>query len=138
MTEVRWLTRRMVEAFHAESLARFGGAGGIRDVGLLESALGRPRNRAAFEDDASIFSLATDYCFGLVRNHPFVDGNKRAGLLAARVFLALNGYRFEPEEAMTVEIIRGLAAGTVTEATIMRWLSENSAPMAPRQGSASE
>lgn len=88
MSDIRWLTRQMVEAFHQESLARFGGADGVRDEGLLESALGRPQNRAAYEEDATIFALAADYCFGIVRNHPFVDGNKRAGLLSARVFLA--------------------------------------------------
>lgn len=126
MSDIRWLTRRMVEAFHHESLARFGGADGVRDEGLLESALGRPQNRAACEEDATIFALAADYCFGIVRNHPFVDGNKRAGLLSARVFLALNGWRFEPDEAMTVEMIRGLAAGEVDHDTLVKWLTDNS------------
>ncbi len=124
MTETRWLTRQMVEAFHRESLARFGGADGVRDEGLLESALARPRNRAAYETDSTIFALAADYCFGIVRNHPFVDGNKRTGLLSARVFLALNGYRFEPDEAVTVEMIRGLAAGEVDDAKLTRWLAD--------------
>jgi death-on-curing protein len=126
MSDIRWLTRRMVEAFHQESLARFGGAGGVRDEGLLESALARPHNRAAYEDDAPVFALAADYCFGIVRNHPFVDGNKRAGLLSARVFLALNGYRFEPDEAMTVEMIRGLAAGEVDDEALVKWFADNS------------
>ena len=130
MTEIRWLTRRMVEAFHKESQARFGGASGIRDDGLLESALARPRTRAAYEDDATIFSLATDYCAGIVRNHPFVDGNKRAGLLSAYVFLALNGYRFKPDEAVTVEMIRGLAAGEIEQDALTRWFEEFSAPKA--------
>lgn len=126
MSDIRWLTRQMVEAFHQESLARFGGADGVRDEGLLESALGRPQNRAAYEEDATIFALAADYCFGIVRNHPFVDGNKRAGLLSARVFLALNGWRFEPDEAMTVEMIRGLAAGEVDDEALVKWLTDNS------------
>lgn len=126
MNEIRWLTRRMVEAFHQESLARFGGASGVRDEGLLESALARPQNRVAYEDDPAIFVLAADYCFGIVRNHPFVDGNKRAGLLSARVFLALNGYGFEPDEAMTVEMIRGLAAGEVDNDALVKWLADNS------------
>lgn len=128
MTEVRWLTRRMVEAFHQESLARFGGASGVRDEGLLESALARPQNREAYEDDATLFVLAADYCAGIVRNHPFIDGNKRAGLLSARVFLALNGYKFEPDEAVTVEMIRGLAAGEVEQNAIARWFEEFSTP----------
>jgi death-on-curing protein len=126
MTDIRWLTQRMVEAFHQESLARFGGASGIRDEGLLESALARPQNRDAYEDNPPIFALAADYCLGIVRNHPFVDGNKRAGLLSARVFLALNGWRFEPDEAMTVEMIRGLAAGEVDNEEIVQWLKDYS------------
>ena len=126
MTEIRWLTRRMVAAFHQESQARFGGAGGIRDEGLLESALARPQNRAAYGDDVTIFMLAAEYCIGIVRNHPFVDGNKRAGLLCGRVFLALNGHRFEPDEAMTVEMIEGLAAGRVGEEELTRWIAESS------------
>jgi death-on-curing protein len=128
MSEIRWLTRRMVSAFHQESQARFGGAGGVRDEGLLESALARPQNRAAYGDDPSMFALAAEYCIGIVRNHPFVDGNKRAGLLAGRVFLALNGWRFEPDEAMTVEMIEGLAAGTIGEETLTRWFAESSSP----------
>lgn len=129
MNEIRWLTRQMVEAFHHESLARYGGAGGIRDEGLLESALARPQNRAAYEDDATLFALAADYCVGIVRNHPFVDGNKRAGLLSARVFLTLNGYRFEPDEAVTVEMIRGLAAGEVEESALIKWIEAALSPM---------
>jgi death-on-curing protein len=124
MSDIRWLTRRMVEAFHQESLARFGGAGGVRDEGLLESALAHPQIRAAYEENP-IFALAADYCFGIVRNHPFVDCNKCAGLLSARVFLALNGYRFEPDEAMTVEMIRSLAAGEVDDEALVEWLRDN-------------
>jgi len=126
MTEIRWLTRRMVEAFHKESLARFGGAGGLRDEGLLESALARPRKRAGHVADVTVFALAADYCAGIVRNHPFVDGNKRAGLLSAHVFLALNGWRFEPDEAITVEMIGALAAGRIGEGELTRWFEENS------------
>ena len=126
MSDIRWLTRRMVEAFHQESLARFGGASGIRDEGLLESALARRQNRAVYEDDPPIFALAADYCFGIVRDHPFVDGNKRAGLLSARVFLALNGWQFEPDEAMTVEMIRVLAAGELAGEALVKWLADNS------------
>lgn len=126
MSEIRWLTRRMVEAFHTESLARFGGATGIRDEGLLESALARPRNRAAHDDNVEIFALAAEYCLGIVRNHPFVDGNKRAGLVSAHVFLALNGWRFVPAEAMMVEMIEGLAAGRIDEEALARWFEENS------------
>ena len=78
MTEnVRWLTLRMVQAFHQETLQRHGGSGGMRDDTLLESALARPRNRAAYDKDATLFDLAAEYGAGIVGNHPFVDGNKR-------------------------------------------------------------
>jgi death-on-curing protein len=75
-----WLTKDMVEAFHREALARFGGGDGLRDPGLLESALARPENIHAYEPDADIFRLAASYCAGIVKNHPFVDGNKRTGI----------------------------------------------------------
>ena len=116
----------MVEAFHAESIARFGGTGGIRDEGLPESALAKPINRHAHEDDVPIFGLAADYCAGIIRNHPFIDGNKRAGLLAARVFFALNGWRFEPDEAEIVTMIEGTAAGRFNEVDLAAWFEASS------------
>ena len=125
-----WLTERLVLVLHAESLNRFGGTPGIRDQGLLESALHRPRNRHADEKSVSLAELAAAYCFGLVKNHPFVDGNKRAGLLAARAFLFQNGYRFEPDEAQTVQMIEGLAAGEVSEEDLTTWIEEHTTPRA--------
>ena len=116
----------MVEAFHAESIARVGGTGGIRDEGLLESALAKPINRHGYEDDVPIFGLAADYCAGIIRNHPFIDGNKRAGLLAARVFFALNGWRFEPDEAEIVTMIEGTAAGRFNEVDLAAWFEASS------------
>ncbi|NIA69853.1 type II toxin-antitoxin system death-on-curing family toxin [Pelagibius litoralis] len=124
----RWLTIAMAMAFHRESIARFGGSDGVRDAGLLESALARPRNRAAYEEDVSFFALAAEYCLGIVRNHPFVDGNKRSGILAGAVFLTLNGYDFEPEETAIVHMILALAAGEVDGATLARWFEESSRP----------
>ncbi|MFN3231837.1 MAG: type II toxin-antitoxin system death-on-curing family toxin [Alphaproteobacteria bacterium] len=129
MTEnIRWLTRRMIEAFHAESLSRFGGASGLRDEGLHESALGRPQNAPAYDAEASLFDLAALYCLGILKNHPFVDGNKRTGLLAGRVFLALNGYRFQPDEAETVHMILAAAASDANEKLLSKWFAENSVP----------
>lgn len=125
---IRWLSRRMVEAFHAESLSRFGGAAGIRDEGLLESAMARPVNAAAYNPDSTIFDLAALYCIGIIKNHPFIDGNKRTGLLAGRVFLALNGYRFAPNEAQTVLTILAAAAGETDELTLAKWFADNSTP----------
>ncbi|MGE0666843.1 MAG: type II toxin-antitoxin system death-on-curing family toxin [Sphingomonadales bacterium] len=125
---IRWLSRRMVDAFHAESLTRFGGAPGVRDEGLLESALARPLNAAAYNPDASVFDLAALYCIGIIKNHPFTDGNKRTGLLAGRVFLSLNGYRFTPNEAQTVLMILAAAASEIDEPALAKWFADNSAP----------
>ncbi len=115
----------MVEAFHAESLARFGGADGLRDEGLMLSALARPENIHAYDESADIFALAAAYCAGIVKNHPFIDGNKRTGLLAAIVFLGLNDIAFEFDEAEIVVMIYGLAAGEVPEDAIATWLRKS-------------
>jgi death-on-curing protein len=115
----------MVVALHDESLALFGGLPGIRDDGLLDSALARPRNRLAYEPDAELCRIAAAYGFGLVRNHPFVDGNKRIGVLAVAVFLALNGLRFEPDEVEEVRTILDLAAGNSDEEEFAAWIVAN-------------
>lgn len=112
----------MVEAFHRESLVRFGGADGLRDEGSLESALARPENIHAYEPDADLFRLAAAYCTGIVKNHPFVDGNKRTGILSGVVFLLLNGIAIEFDEPMVVAMIVGLAAGEISEAELAAWL----------------
>ena len=127
--EPKWLTVDMVRALHAEGVARFGGTAEVRDEGLLESAVERARNLHAYGDDPSHFDLATAVCVGIVKNHPFVDGNKRAGALAAAVFLDLNGYDFRPPEVEVVTMIMGLAAGEIDEDTLARWISENSTAM---------
>ena len=126
--EPKWLTMQMVRAIHDEQLAMFGGAQGLRDPGLLESALAKARDRCAYEGDAGIFRLAAAYCTGIVRNHPFVDGNKRTGLLSLQAFLALNGYRFRPAQEDEVQIILGLAAGAVEETDLARWIAANAEP----------
>ncbi len=132
--EPKWLTTRMVLAIHDEQLAVFGGAQGLRDAGLLDRALAKARNRYEYEGDAGerdagIFRLAAAYCTGIVRNHPFVDGNKRTGLLSLQAFLALNGYRFRPAQEDEVEIIPGLAAGEVAETGLARWIAANAEPV---------
>ena len=111
---------------HAESLKLFGGSPGIRDRGLLESALDRPRNRWHYEPSVSVFEVAAAYGFGIAKNHAFVDGNKRTSLLAIRSFLFLNGYHFAPDEIETVTTIEGLAEGTVTEELLALWIRDNS------------
>lgn len=128
MSEPRWLTRELVEALHDEQLAQFGGGEGVRDEGLLESALARPLNRFHYEPDSSVFDLAAAYCAGIVCNHPFVDGNKRTGLLAAVVFLHRNGYRLNPDQRDEVAVILALASGELEDAELATWLEANSSP----------
>jgi death on curing protein len=120
-----WLDRNMVEAFHAESLARFGVADGLRDEGLMLSDLARPENIHACDESADIVALAAAYCAGIVKNHPFIDGNKRTGLLAAIVFLGLSDIAFEFDEVEVVIMIYGLAAGEVLEDAIAAWLRKS-------------
>ena len=126
--EPKWLTVEMVRGLHAEGVARFGGTPEVRDVGLLESAVERARNLYTYGDDPSLFDLAAATCAGIVKNHPFVDGNKRAGALAAAAFLDLNGYELQPSEPEVVTIIVALAAGEIDADILARWISDNSTP----------
>ncbi len=128
MKEPDWLSEEVVLALHSELIARHGGLGGVRDPGLLASALARPRNRHAY-DGASLFQLAAAYGFAIVRNHPFIDGNKRAALAAADVFLQLNGYELTAPEVEAVAVFRDLAAGDLDEAFLARWIEINAAPL---------
>ena len=120
-----WLSRRLIETLHAESLSRFGGTPDLRDETLLESALARPRQLEQYEKP-TVFELAATYGEALISNPPFVDGNKRVGLLAARAFLFRNGYRLDPDEAETVAVIEQVAAGEVGRDEFARWLRANS------------
>ena len=127
MTEPEWLTVDLVLAIHDEQLREFGGPAGLRDVGALESALGRARNRWAYEG-GDLPRLAAAYGFGIARNHPFVDGNKRAALLAIVAFLGLNDVEFTASEAEAVVMIRDLAAGVIDEDVLARWIADNISP----------
>jgi len=115
-----WLDLRDALAIHDRQLAEHGGGQGLRDQAMLESALARPRNRWSYGEDDSA-SLAAAYAFGLARNHPFVDGNKRTAWILARLFLALNGHqlRFEPADA--IEAMLALAAGELLEGGMADW-----------------
>jgi len=124
MNEPVWLTLELVQAIHESQLRKFGGPPGVRDIGALESALGRARNRWAYEN-GDLPTLAAAYGFGIARNHPFVDGNKRAALLSIVTFLGLNGIDFVADEAEAVVIIRDLAAGEVDESGLARWIADN-------------
>jgi len=110
---------------HAEALRLFGGLAGVRDVGLLQSALARPQHLHAYGASPDAFALAAAYGLGIARNHPFVDGNKRTALLAIRAFLFLNGYRFVPDQVETVTVMEGLAAGDVDEAALAEWIGSS-------------
>ena len=123
----RWIDRRAIELLHDESIAEHGGAGGLRDEGLLESALARPLNLVAYGDpDAA--ALAAAYATGLARNHPFVDGNKRAAFLAAGMFLALNGWRLVATQADATLTMLAVASGTLDEAAFAAWLRSHLQP----------
>jgi death-on-curing protein len=130
MNEPFWLTREIVIAIHDEQLAIHGGAGGLRDEGMLESALDRARNRWAYEQ-ADLAELAAAYAFGIAGNHPFVDGNKRTSLLALYTFLGVNGIDFIVPEADAAAIILALAAGEVCEKSLTRWIKDNWPPEKP-------
>jgi death-on-curing protein len=124
MSEPEWLDTTIVLDVHAEQLALFGGAEGVRDLGLLESALARPLNKFAY-GETDLAALAAAYAFGIARNHPFVDGNKRAAFASIIVFLGLNEIDFDvPPEAATA-IILSLAAGEVSEESLARWIRDN-------------
>jgi death-on-curing protein len=124
VSEPRWLDTSIVLDVHAEQLALFGGADGVRDLGLLESALGRPLNKFGY-DETSLASLVAAYAFGIARNHPFVDGNKRTAFASIMVFLGLNGIDFDvPPEAATA-VIFGMAAGEIGEDGLARWITDN-------------
>jgi len=114
----------MIVAIHDEQLVIHGGASGLRDAGMLESALDRPKNRWVYEQ-AELAELAAAYAFGIARNHPFVDGNKRTALLALYTFLGLNGIDFVVAEADAASIILSLAAGEVSEESLARWIRDN-------------
>jgi death-on-curing protein len=120
-----WLTEAVVLALHDEALAEFGGPSGVRDAGLLRSALAKARNLSAYGKHPSLFDLAAAYCVGIAKNHPFVDGNKRTAFIAAAVFLELNGYLIAPSEAEVVETIMQVAAGKLDAPKLARWLKHH-------------
>lgn len=124
MTEPRWLDISIVIDVHAEQLALFGGPVGVRDIGLLESALARPLNKFGY-GESDLAALAAAYAFGIARNHPFVDGNKRAAFASIIVFLGLNGIDFDVLPEAATAIILSLAAGEVSEESLARWIRDN-------------
>jgi death-on-curing protein len=119
----RWITVDVAVAAHAEQLAEHGGGDGIRDRGALESAMARPQNAAAYGNpDAA--TLAAAYAFGIARNHPFVDGNKRTAAVVSETFLVLNGYRLAASDAELVVAFLALAAGELSEDEMADWFRQ--------------
>lgn len=123
----RWVHRQALELLHDESLAEHGGASGLRDVGLLESALARPLNLAAY-GTPDFFALAAAYGVGPAKNHAFVDGNKRAAFLAVGLFLHLNGISLVATQIEATQTMLGVAAGSLDEDAFAQWLRGHSAP----------
>ncbi len=124
MNEPFWLTPQMIVAIHDEQLTIHGGASGLRDQGMLESALDRPKHRWSYEP-ADLAGLAAAYAFCIARSRPFVDGNKRTALLALYTFLGVNEVDFIVPEADAAAIILALAAGEVSEPSLARWIRDN-------------
>jgi death-on-curing protein len=124
MTEPFWLNRQIIIAIHDEQLAIHGGASGLRDEGMLESALDRPKNKWS-DENAELPELAAADAFAIARNHPFIDGNKRTSLLALYTFLGVNGIDFNVPEADAAAMILSLAAGEVSEESLTRWIRDN-------------
>jgi death-on-curing protein len=123
MTGYVWVSRDIIEAVHDRQLAEHGGGGGLRDENVLESALARPRNLALY-GEPDMADLAATLAFGIARNHPFVDGNKRSAWVAARLFLRLNGAVLEFDKAEATVMMQRLAAGELDEEAVAAWFRD--------------
>jgi len=127
MPEIIWLLEETVRAVHSRQISEHGGRPGIRDEGLLLSALARPQNLFVYGDPPpDLAALAASYAFGIARNHPFSDGNKRGALLAMGLFLGINGIGFKPDKVDAYRVYFALAAGEITEQELAAWIDRNS------------
>jgi len=127
MAEWRFLDRAIILAVHEEQLAQHGGGVGLRDDGLLESALARPENLAAYDVDADAAALAASYAFGIAKNHPFIDGNKRTAFVAMELFLMDNGFVLTASDEDALMTMLRLAAGEMSEAEYAQWIRRSAA-----------
>ena len=130
MSEPHWLSMKVLLAIHSDQIREHGGSLGVRDKGLLESALGRPRNRFFYEPGSDPTQLAAAYGFGIAKNHPFIDGNKRVAFQAMYVFLGVNGLTITAEEDEVVHLVLALASGELSEDELVEWLRKNTASRA--------
>jgi death-on-curing protein len=124
----KWVERRALVLLHGEALAEHGGLPGLRDDGALDASLARPRHLHAYEPDSDLARLAAAYGFGIVRNHPFNDGNKRSGFLAVGLFLARNGRELTADPVEAIAVILRLAEGKMTELELASWIRQNMRP----------
>lgn len=123
-----WIDKRALLQLHAESLSTFGGATGLRDEGLLDSALNRPINQWLYDKSVDLATLAAAYGFGIAKNHAFVDGNKRAAFLAIGLFLAINDRRLRAEQVDAINTVLAVAAGSLDEQALASWIRKHSKP----------
>lgn len=132
-TAFRYVSREMVDVIHEEMIAQYGGASGLRDENLLESALSRPLQLAAYEKSSDqydmAFKLAASLCAGITRNHPFLDGNKRTAFVATNVFLDMNGLRLECDDAEILDTMMSFASGTIDDDRFADWMKRHSHPV---------
>jgi death on curing protein len=128
MKEPIWINRRALLYLHSASLTTHGGSTGIRDEGLLDSALARPLNRFLYSPNSDLAELAAAYGFGLAKNHPFIDGNKRAAFHAVGLFLSINGYELVADQVDAIQQMLNLAAGELPEEQFAAWIRRNSKP----------
>jgi death-on-curing protein len=127
----RWVSKKALLLLHEESLAEFGGARGIADEGLLDSALARPLNTYSYRPETTIADLAASCAYGLARNHPFLDGNKRVAFLSIGVFLAINGYGLRADQVDAIWTTSAVAAGEMDERDLAAWIAKNTVKVRP-------
>lgn len=123
--EAKWISKKALLLLHEQSLAEFGGARGLRDEALLESALARPKNIHAYNESATISELAASYGYGIAKNHAFLDGNKRAAFLSIGLFLVINGYRLMASQVDAIDTMLAVAGGTMSEQELAIWIRKN-------------
>ena len=120
-----WIDPKALRLLHEESLSLHGGSSGVRDEGLFESAMARPENLAHYNSDADFSDLAASYAYGLAKNHPFVDGNKRVAFLSVGLFLGINGYKLTATPVDAIQAVIGMASGEITEEAFASWIRDN-------------
>ena len=125
MKQPHWISRRALLYLHSASLTTFGGSTGIRDEGLLDSALARPQNRFLYSRESDLSELAASYGFGIAKNHPFIDGNKRAAFHSVGLFLSINGHQLIADQLDAIQTMLNLAAGNLNEEQFAAWIRAN-------------